>query len=386
MRRNVKLGLYGLVLAGLLGGTASWATDTGKTVNLRIDGQDHHVHTSAADVRGVLAAEHIAVGEHDIVAPDLASKVSDGADIVVRRGHLLHLVVNGAARDVWVNAVSVDEALNQLGYGSQHLVSVSRSKRLDAGALNLSVTTPKRVTFKVDRKSVPVTVFGPTLREALAQANLRLGAHDLISPKITTAVADRQVVTIRRVVLKLSVAQQTAPFATVRKNDPTRTVGNSAVVTAGRNGVNRVTYQLRYIDGKLVSKTRYSSTVLRKPVTQVTRVGTKPKPKPVYSAPVSSGSAQQIAAGMVAARGWDSGQFSCLVSLWNKESGWRTTAANPSGAYGIPQSLPGSKMASAGSDWRTSARTQITWGLGYIASVYGTPCSAWAHSQATNWY
>jgi uncharacterized protein YabE (DUF348 family) len=385
LRRNLKLGLYGLVLAGLLGGTASWATDTGKTVNLRIDGQDHHVHTSAADVRGVLAAEHIAVGEHDIVAPDLASKVSDGADIVIRRGHLLHLVVNGAARDVWVNAVSVDEALNQLGYGSQHLVSVSRSKRLDAGApLSLAVTTPKRVTFLVDRKSVPMTVFGPTLREALAQANLRLGAHDLISPKITTAVADRQVVTIRRVVLKLSVVQQAAPFATVRKNDPTRTVGSSAVVTPGRTGVNRVTYQLRYIDGKLVSKTRYRSTVLRKPVTQVTKVGTKPKP--VYSAPVSSGTAQQIAAGMVAARGWDSGQFSCLVSLWNKESGWRTTAANPSGAYGIPQSLPGSKMASAGADWRTSARTQITWGLGYIASVYGTPCSAWAHSQATNWY
>jgi hypothetical protein len=102
---------------------------------------------------------------------------------------------------------------------------------------------------------------------------------------------------------------------------------------------------------------------------------------------MSSGSAQQIAAGMVAARGWGNDQFSCLVSLWNKESGWRTTATNPSsGAYGIPQSLPGNKMASAGADWRTNARTQISWGLGYIASVYGTPCSAWSHSQATNWY
>ena len=384
MQRNVKLGLYGLVLAGLLGGTASWATDTGKTVNLRVDGQDRRMHTSASDVRGVLEAAHVAVGEHDLVAPELGSKVADGAAIVVRRGHLLHLVVNGAARDVWVNAVSVDEVLSQLGYGSQHLVSVSRSKRLDAGALSLSVTTPKLVTFKVDRKSVPVAVFGPTLREALAQAHLRLGAHDLISPKITTAVRDRQVVTIRRVVLKYSTVAQRVPFATVRQNDPTRTVGSSAVVTAGRNGLNRVTYQLRYVDGKLVSKTRYTSKALRRPVTQVTKVGTKPKP--AYSAPVSSGSAQQIAAGMVSARGWGSGQFSCLVSLWNKESGWRTTAANPSGAYGIPQALPGSKMASAGADWRTSARTQISWGLGYIASVYGTPCSAWAHSQATDWY
>jgi uncharacterized protein YabE (DUF348 family) len=353
-------------------------------VNLRIDGQDHRVRTSAADVQGVLAAEHIAVGEHDLIAPELGSKVADGAAIVVRRGHLLHLLVNGTTRDVWVNAASVDEALNQLGYGSQNLVSVSRSKRLDTGPLSLSVTSPKLVTFKVDHKSVPVQVFGPTLREALAQAHLRLGAHDLISPKITTAVSNRQVITIRRVVLKYSVVQQGVPFATVRQDDPTRTVGSSALVTAGRNGVSRVTYQLRYIDGKLVSRTPYSSKALRQPVTQVTKVGTKAKP--AYVGPASSGSAQQIAAGMVSARGWGSDQFSCLVSLWNKESGWRTNAANPSGAYGIPQALPGSKMASAGGDWQTSASTQISWGLGYIASVYGTPCSAWAHSQATNWY
>jgi hypothetical protein len=80
-------------------------------------------------------------------------------------------------------------------------------------------------------------------------------------------------------------------------------------------------------------------------------------------------------------------QFACLELLWEKESNWRVTATNPSsGAYGIPQALPGSKMASAGSDWQTNAITQIRWGLGYIKAVYGTPCTAWAHSQATNWY
>ena len=85
--------------------------------------------------------------------------------------------------------------------------------------------------------------------------------------------------------------------------------------------------------------------------------------------------------------GWGSDQFSCLVSLWSKESGWNYQAYNDSsGATGIPQALPGGKMASAGSDWQTSAATQIAWGLGYISSVYGTPCSAWGHSQSTNWY
>ncbi len=99
------------------------------------------------------------------------------------------------------------------------------------------------------------------------------------------------------------------------------------------------------------------------------------------------GSAQAIAHSMVLSRGWGEDQFSCLVALWNKESGWRVNAANPSsGAYGIPQALPGSKMGSAGSDWRTNPATQISWGLGYISGRYGTPCGAWGHSQAVNWY
>nr|WP_243736308.1 transglycosylase SLT domain-containing protein [Curtobacterium flaccumfaciens] len=98
------------------------------------------------------------------------------------------------------------------------------------------------------------------------------------------------------------------------------------------------------------------------------------------------GSAQAIAQQMVTARGWGADQYNCLVSLWNKESGWRVNAYNPSGAYGIPQALPGSKMASAGADWQTNPATQITWGLNYISGVYGTPCGAWGHSVANNWY
>jgi hypothetical protein len=86
-------------------------------------------------------------------------------------------------------------------------------------------------------------------------------------------------------------------------------------------------------------------------------------------------------------RGWSSGQCDDLVKLWNKESGWDHRAYNSSsGATGIPQALPGSKMASKGSDWRTNPRTQIAWGLDYIASTYGSPSNAWAHSQSTGWY
>lgn len=85
--------------------------------------------------------------------------------------------------------------------------------------------------------------------------------------------------------------------------------------------------------------------------------------------------------------GWGSDQFQCLDNLWTKESGWNYQAVNANGgATGIPQALPGSKMATIAADWRTNATTQITWGLQYISASYGTPCAAWAHSQASNFY
>ncbi|WP_314856591.1 lytic transglycosylase domain-containing protein [uncultured Microbacterium sp.] len=102
---------------------------------------------------------------------------------------------------------------------------------------------------------------------------------------------------------------------------------------------------------------------------------------------VDPASAQGIARTMLAANyGWGDDQFACLVSLWNRESGWRVNAANSSGAYGIPQALPGSKMASAGADWETNPATQIAWGLGYISGRYSNPCGAWAHSESSGWY
>lgn len=111
-------------------------------------------------------------------------------------------------------------------------------------------------------------------------------------------------------------------------------------------------------------------------------------PSPVFAGPgTSAGEAQAIARGMLAGYGWGDDQFGCLVSLWDRESGWNSQAYNAgSGAYGIPQALPGSKMASAGADWQTNAATQISWGLGYIAGRYGNPCGAWSHSESVGWY
>jgi cell wall-associated NlpC family hydrolase len=111
--------------------------------------------------------------------------------------------------------------------------------------------------------------------------------------------------------------------------------------------------------------------------------GTTKTGKPKNTSPAAN---KALGRAMASAKGWGK-QFTALDKLWTRESGWNELAKNPSsGAYGIPQSLPGTKMASAGKDWKTNPATQIKWGLSYIAGRYGSPTKAWAHSQATGWY
>ncbi|WP_159814531.1 G5 domain-containing protein [Actinomyces sp. zg328] len=185
--------------------------------------------------------------------------------------------------------------------------------------------------------------------------------------------------------------------------------GEKKVKTAGVDGVTRTVSRVTAAaDGTELSREVVSTIVVTAKVDEVVLVGTKEKAgqdSPADGAgsgqagrggaptapPAASGtdaaSAQAIARSMMGAYGWGDSEFSCLVSLWNRESGWNYQARNASsGAYGIPQALPGGKMASAGSDWQTNPATQIKWGLGYIQGRYGSPCAAWSHSESTGWY
>lgn len=110
-------------------------------------------------------------------------------------------------------------------------------------------------------------------------------------------------------------------------------------------------------------------------------------PAATHTEDLAQSDPRDIAKALLPQFGWSEDQFSCLDSLYLSESGWRVNATNASsGAYGIPQSLPASKMASAGSDWLTNPVTQLKWGLGYIASSYGSPCSAWGFKASHGWY
>lgn len=194
----------------------------------------------------------------------------------------------------------------------------------------------------------------------------------------------------------VEVENKALEIKTVRKPDASMERGEEKVSSAGTAGSLTTTYQVvRGKDGQEISR-HLLSQVESPGQPKVIMVGTKGMPEITNEAEIAaqmpvvvSNPTGNVAIGqeMAAGYGWTGGQFQCLVQLWNHESGWRTTAGNQSsGAYGIPQSLPGSKMAAFGADWRTNPRTQIAWGLSYIAGRYGTPCGAWSHFQSRNWY
>jgi uncharacterized protein YabE (DUF348 family) len=298
LRRSVKYGLYGLTVAGVLSGTAAWAVapTPSKTIDLKIDGHHQQVSTKAKNVSDALAAAGVSVDSHDLVAPDLGSTIDNGSTIVVRRGHLLHLTVNGKASDVWVNADSVDEALTQLGYNSNTLVSVSRSMRLDTlargAATNLSIASPKRLVIQVDRRTLTVTSAASTVADALSHAMVFVGPSDRLSAPRASLVRDNQVIKVQRVRYATSVTSVRVGFQRITERDSSSYIGQSRLVTSGKPGLKRITYRLTYLDGKLAGKAPVRTTLVTAPVNQVTRIGAKqrpvvtaPKPAPVTKRP-----------------------------------------------------------------------------------------------------
>ncbi|MGC5616748.1 G5 domain-containing protein [Georgenia sp. Z1491] len=272
------------------------------------------------------------------------------------------------------------------------------------------VTTSFTVT--VDGETLDFTTAAQTLDEALHEAGIQIGADDRVSAPLAGPVTDVEIVRVTSDSVTEEVIDE---HGTSEVETDELEVGQTQVRTEGVDGRVVNTYRVTSAEGEEDERELVASVTVDERVDEVVLVGTRepepvqaaPEPEPTEEAPAaaqesapaeeaapaaetpaySGGDPRAIAQSMAASRGWGADQFSCLNSLWERESGWNPTAQNPSsGAYGIPQSLPGSKMAAAGADWRTNPATQIAWGLDYIAGRYGTPCGAWGHSESVGWY
>lgn len=179
--------------------------------------------------------------------------------------------------------------------------------------------------------------------------------------------------------------EETIPHGSSETIDPMAKEGSTRVVQTGVPGVQRVSYTVTTVNGVEVERTPGVTVVVQVPQDEIIAIGSLVIPA---TTPAQQGSNRELGQRLAAELyGWAGDEWLCLDNLWSRESGWRHTAENKSsGAYGIPQALPGDKMAPFGADWRTNPDPQIRWGLSYIQGRYGTPCGAWSHFLRKNWY
>jgi resuscitation-promoting factor RpfB len=339
------VGAAAVALAAVIGTTVGYASmSKGKDVTLNVDGKVDHVTSSAGTVGGVLKDQGISLGAHDEVAPAVDQPVNDGTTIAVRYGKPLKLVVDGDTSKYWVTATDVRDALQQINrsFNRAHL-SVSRGADITRNGLRISIATPKRLTFVVGgKKAVHDTVPVYTVAQALEALDLKLGKHDVVRPGLHHALKDGDKVVLDRIrIVRKHIKAEALPYATVTRDDSSMTKGRSAVVRRGRDGLRTVTYRITFRNGHLVARRVMSQHVLRQPVAEIQRVGTKA----VAPAPTTN----YASGGTV----WD--------SLAQCESGgnWATNTGN--GYYGGLQFSLGTWQAYGGTGLPSNAsrETQI---------------------------
>lgn len=382
--KTIILSIVAVMTVSLSGFGVNFAF--GRDVTLIVDGESTIVKVVHGSVAEVLASQSIELVDRDLVTPDLDTVVSQDMEIKVEYARPIRLTLNEQYGVYWTHATTVAAVLDGLGLGNTSVkLSTESDTFIPREGIDLTVATASTVTVQANGATTEVHSFG-TVRNALTDLGLTWTDADIITPPLNTALRDDLEISLVKVEVKTITRKKSIRFETKSTDDPDSPKGVVTIVTPGVKGQLKLTIEQLLYDGEVQKETVLDETVVKEPVTQVVRTGTKKMPAapPVK---VSPGSAQAIARDMVLARGWDEKQFQCLYQLWKRESGWRVNAENRySGAYGIPQALPGSKMASAGSDWRTNPATQIKWGLGYIKNRYGTPCGAWSNFLSSGWY
>jgi uncharacterized protein YabE (DUF348 family) len=307
------------------------------TLTLSLDGTAREVSTDADTVRDVLEEEGIKVGAHDVVAPELDTAVDEGTRIAVRFGRPLDVNLDGEETRHWVTATDVTTALDQIGLRVDGAnLSTSRGATIDRSGMALTIATPKKLTFAIAGEKPQVRkVAALTVRQALDLRDVKVDQDDEVRPRLGKELDGGEKITVTKVrVVKKPVKNEAIPFATQTSSDDSMYEGDEKVTREGRAGHRDVTYQLRFENGKLVTRKVLKVSGVVNPVAKLVKVGTKePEPEP---APATT-SANFASGGTV----WD--------SLAGCESGGNWAINTGNGYYGGLQFNLGTWQAYGGS-------------------------------------
>jgi uncharacterized protein YabE (DUF348 family) len=279
--KKVLAVLVGALMLAVIGAGVGYATMK-KTVTLSVDGKAAQLSTLGSTVGDVLDDQGIALGSHDVVAPGLDTALNEGTRIAVRYGRPLDLSVDGKDQTYWVTATDVDNALDQIGlrFAGADL-SASRGASIGREGLDLEVVTEKTVRLKVaaDKASME-RVPALTVTEALDELGVKVDEDDQLNRRgrATLTDGDRIVVTKVRQVRR-NVTQDIA-FATFKRASSEMYDGQSRTVQAGRDGVRKVRFKIRFENGRFVTRKPLRSSIVRRPVNAIVAYGTAERPAP----------------------------------------------------------------------------------------------------------
>ncbi|HEX6234469.1 MAG TPA: ubiquitin-like domain-containing protein [Jiangellaceae bacterium] len=272
------LAINATVVTALVGGMAAYTTFN-HTVQLSIDGRTETVQTFADTVGGVLEDQGIELTARDLVAPSPESAVEDGLEISVRYARPVSVEIDGVEREFWTTALSVEEALADLGIRAAGAeVSVSRSLGIGRRGLDFEVRTPKDITLVADGEERELTTTALTVREALRDLNIELGDRDLIEPAAEERIANGLRLVVKRVTVEKKTVTVEVEYETKRKTDDSMYEDQSKVERKGKNGALERTIEVILIDGKKSDEKVLSEDLVTEPVDKIVVVGTKKRP------------------------------------------------------------------------------------------------------------
>ena len=335
MRRSLKLSLFALVLVGLVGGSLAFFLAQ-KSVTVTVDGQARSIGTYADTVGEVLEEEGLEPASHDVVLPAVHQAVTDGATVVLNRARPLELTVDGVSREVVVTALSVDQALEQLGYRAENLVlSASRSERLPLDGMELTITTPKDVVLINDGQQRTVTTTAGTAGELLAEHGIALSGTDRTSLRLDQALLDQMRLQVFRVqVSEVDVPSAIAPER-VETADPAAYVGSTTVTQAGVAGEQVTTFRVTVTDGVETGRETLKTTVTRQPVAEHVTVGTKPRPSSALNWAALAACESGGRPDAVSSTGMYRGMYQFSQGTWNAVGG----SGDPAAASAAEQTM-----------------------------------------------
>ncbi len=249
-------------------------------VVLSVDGETHSVSVREDTVGQVLEKDGITVGEHDVVAPSLDTKITNGMEISVLYGRQLQLTIDGEARTVWTTSRTVDDALTQLNLNDpDSKLSTSRSAAIGREGLSFNISTPKNVTVDAAGTPVELRVAG-TVGDALTAAKVTPDEDDVVTPAADTSLTDGLAISYTNVEKRATTKEEAVPFEKKEEKSDELEEGKTKVTTEGVNGVKTQNFVEVYHNGTLVSSELQNEQVTKEPVAQVTKVGTKKASKP----------------------------------------------------------------------------------------------------------